>query len=248
MSVEIKSNISLFISLIALIATLFLAKIQFDTFSETKAKFVVNAENFELIPINENELSGMHLLVGEVRFENKSNQPLEITEILLNYPVFSVRYDEKYDRNQIPPKLMSQKNIESINFSTGGSKKIDSILMSVYNKEYSASKKRVVLTLPIKLDPYGSENGYLIFSGILFPYTEQKKKTQSIFKIFDAIEDKNYYATFNFLFKSTRCEVEETYKVNFYDKEFQKKEFNKNREEKIRKNKEHAKAKNNGVF
>ena len=92
------------------------------------------------------------------------------------------------------------------------------------------------------------ENGYLIFSGILFPYTEQKKKTQSIFKIFDAIEDKNYYATFNFLFKSTRCEVEETYKVNFYDKEFQKKEFNKNREEKIRKNKEHAKAKNNGVF
>lgn len=212
MSVEIKSNISLCISLIALIATLFLAKIQFDTFSETKAKFVVNAENFELIPINENELSGMHLLVGEVRFENKSNQPLEITEILLNYPVFSVRYDEKYDRNQIPPKLMSQKNIESINFSTGGSKKIDSILMSVYNKEYSASKKRVVLTLPIKLDPYGSENGYLIFSGILFPYTEQKKKTQSIFKIFDAIEDKNYYATFNFLFKSTRCEVEETYK------------------------------------
>ena len=205
MSVEIKSNISLCISLIALIATLFLAKIQFDTFSETKAKFVVNAENFELIPINENELSGMHLLVGEVRFENKSNQPLEITEILLNYPVFSVRYDEKYDRNQIPPKLMSQKNIESINFSTGGSKKIDSILMSVYNKEYSASKKRVVLTLPIKLDPYGSENGYLIFSGILFPYTEQKKKTQSIFKIFDAIEDKNYYATFNFLFKSTRC-------------------------------------------
>ena len=122
MSVEIKSNISLCISLIALIATLFLAKIQFDTFSETKAKFVVNAENFELIPINENELSGMHLLVGEVRFENKSNQPLEITEILLNYPVFSVRYDEKYDRNQIPPKLMSQKNIESINFSTGGSK------------------------------------------------------------------------------------------------------------------------------
>ena len=89
MSVEIKSNISLCISLIALIATLFLAKIQFDTFSETKAKFVVNAENFELIPINENELSGMHLLVGEVRFENKSNQPLEITEILLNYPVFS---------------------------------------------------------------------------------------------------------------------------------------------------------------
>ena len=74
MSVEIKSNISLCISLIALIATLFLAKIQFDTFSETKAKFVVNAENFELIPINENELSGMHLLVGEVRFENKSNK------------------------------------------------------------------------------------------------------------------------------------------------------------------------------
>ena len=183
MSVEIKSNISLCISLIALIATLFLAKIQFDTFSETKAKFVVNAENFELIPINENELSGMHLLVGEVRFENKSNQPLEITEILLNYPVFSVRYDEKYDRNQIPPKLMSQKNIESINFSTGGSKKIDSILMSVYNKEYSASKKRVVLTLPIKLDPYGSENGYLILE---IGY-DQKEDVKNLLK-----ENKNY--------------------------------------------------------
>ena len=183
MSVEIKSNISLCISLIALIATLFLAKIQFDTFSETKAKFVVNAENFELIPINENELSGMHLLVGEVRFENKSNQPLEITEILLNYPVFSVRYDEKYDRNQIPPKLMSQKNIESINFSTGGSKKIDSILMSVYNKEYSASKKRVVLTLPIKLDPYGSENGYLILE---IGY-DQKEDVENLLK-----ENKNY--------------------------------------------------------
>ena len=183
MSVEIKSNISLCISLIALIATLFLAKIQFDTFSETKAKFVVNAENFELIPINENELSGMHLLVGEVRFENKSNQPLEITEILLNYPVFSVRYDEKYDRNQIPPKLMSQKNIESINFSTGGSKKIDSILMSVYNKEYSASKKRVVLTLPIKLDPYGSENGYLILE---IGY-DQKEDVENLLK-----ENKKY--------------------------------------------------------
>ena len=46
MSVEIKSNISLCISLIALIATLFLAKIQFDTFSETKLNLFVNAENF----------------------------------------------------------------------------------------------------------------------------------------------------------------------------------------------------------
>ena len=75
---------------------------------------------------------------------------------------------------------MSQKNIESINFSTGGSKKIDSILMSVYNKEYSASKKSC-FDITDKLDPYGSENGYLIFSEFFFHYTEQKKKTQSIF-------------------------------------------------------------------
>lgn len=107
MSVEIKSNISLCISLIALIATLFLAKIQFDTFSETKAKFVVNAENFELIPINENELSGMHLLVGEVRFESTklvnrvhSKIVIEDEELLCvgSFNWFSATREDKYQR------------------------------------------------------------------------------------------------------------------------------------------------------
>ena len=82
MSVEIKSNISLCISLIALIATLFLAKIQFDTFSETKAKFVVNAERIgksdeeirNLAKSNPSALNVEELLYAATLFDNNGDK------------------------------------------------------------------------------------------------------------------------------------------------------------------------------
>ena len=85
-------------------------------------------------------------------------------------------------------------------------KKIDSILMSVYNKEYSASKKRVVLTLPIKLDPYGSENGYLILE---IGY-DQKEDVENLLK-----ENKNYseIKTIQDLSGNDRCVIAKVGKI-----------------------------------